>query len=282
MISIRKQEGQEKIVMNNMIVSRQNQYYKMAKSLHLRKHREKYGLFLIEGVRTVEEAITGSFKIRFILYSEKLLRHERGRRLLDKMDDAEIAAWQVDDKLFDDVVETENSQGIIAVAETMTIQLEDVIIQKDSVILILDGVQDPGNLGTMLRTACAAGARAAVLMKGTTDIYNSKVVRASMGGFFHLPVVNAADNSAVCAFLKEKGFRILVADLGGENLYYDTCLNGPVAWVLGNEAQGPDRLWLDNADEIVKIPLLGPAESLNVAVAAGILLYETVRQRNGQ
>ncbi|MDD4752109.1 MAG: 23S rRNA (guanosine(2251)-2'-O)-methyltransferase RlmB [Desulfitobacteriaceae bacterium] len=268
--------------MNRMIVSRQNQYYKMAKSLHLRKHRGKYGLFLIEGVRAVEEAVTGSFKIRFILYSEKLLQHERGRRLLDWIDDAGVSAWQVDDKLFDDVVETENSQGIIAVAETMTLQLEDLKIQKDSVILVLDGVQDPGNLGTMLRTACAAGAGAAVLMKGTTDIYNSKAVRASMGGLFHLPVVNVADTSAVCAFLKAKGFRILVADLGGEKLYYNTCLNGPVAWVLGNEAQGPDRLWLDNADEIVKIPLLGQAESLNVAVAAGILLYETIRQRKEQ
>ncbi|NMA14493.1 MAG: 23S rRNA (guanosine(2251)-2'-O)-methyltransferase RlmB [Clostridia bacterium] len=265
--------------MHNLIISKQNKYYKIAKSLSLRKYREKYELFLIEGVRTVEEALTSNFKIRFVLYNERLLQDERGRRLLDWVNSAGVSAWQVDNKLFDDVAETENSQGIIAVADTRMLHMEDLRIQENSIILVVNGVQDPGNLGTMIRTACAAGAAAAVLIKGTTDIYNPKVVRASMGGFFHLPVINMAHNPVVLNFLKANGYRVLVADLGGETLYYNACLKGPVALILGNEAQGPDQFWLNHADEIVKIPLIGQAESLNVAVAAGILLYETVRQR---
>lgn len=264
--------------MNNSISSKQNQYVKLVKSLSLKKNRDKHRLFLVEGIRSLEEAVSSNTGIEFCLFSEKLISHDRGKKLLDKINHLGIKTWQVEENVLEETADTENPQGITAVVKMKVFQMDDLNMSRNSQILIADGIQDPGNFGTMIRTACAAGAAGIVSVRGTVDMYNSKVVRSSMGALFHLPVISSTTSQDVWAFLKDKGYRVMVADLSGKRFYYEADLRGHVAWVLGNEANGPDSFWVEHSDDVVKIPLIGLAESLNVAVAAGILLYDTVRQ----
>jgi len=260
------------------ISSKSNHLIKLAKSLSNRKFREKEKLFILEGVRLIEEALDAGVQIDFILYSNKLSGSTRGNKLLERLNDQEVAAYLVEESLFEDVSDTENPQGILAIARILHCELSRVEINERSLLLLIDGVQDPGNLGTMIRTACAAGASGVILTKGTVDLFNPKVIRASMGTIFQIPVIIKEDNQSILQFLKSNGFRILVADAKGEKLYYHSESAGPVVWVLGNEANGPGEFFQKHGDEIVSIPLLGKAESLNVAVAAGILLFDHVRR----
>jgi TrmH family RNA methyltransferase len=266
----------------NEISSKHNHHIKLTKSLSNRKFREKEGLFILEGVRLIEEAAQAGVSIRHVLYCRKITSSQRGSRLLEKFGQLGVPRFLVDESLFGELADTENPQGILAVAETVQSGFSDLLITPDSLLLLIDGVQDPGNLGTMIRTACAAGASGVVLTKGTVDLFNPKVIRASMGTVFQIPIIIKEDNERILEFIKSKGFRILVADAKGEKLYYDSTTQGPVVWVLGNEANGPGDFFLRAADEIVSIPLSGKVESLNVAVATGILLFDHVRrQRKG-
>lgn len=265
--------------MSKEISSKSNHHIKLAKSLLNRKSREKEQLFVVEGVRLVEEAIMAEIKIRFALYSDKLAASQRGQQLLKTFDQKGVDVFWVEEKLFRELSDTENPQGIFAVSEFMQRDLSCLILKENSMLLLIDGVQDPGNLGTMIRTACAAGAAGVLLTKGTVDLFNPKVIRASMGTIFQIPVISTESNERFLSYFQKNKIQVLVADAKGEKLYYQTETQGPVVWVLGNEANGPRDFFLDHADEIVRIPLLGKAESLNVAVAAGILLFDHMRRR---
>ncbi|ATW23927.1 TrmH family RNA methyltransferase [Candidatus Formimonas warabiya] len=267
--------------MNNsdMIISKNNQYVKLAKSLMNRKYREKQNLFILEGVRLIEEAVAAGIKLEFILYCSRLCSSGRGARLLEKITELGVSTFLVEEKIFEDLADTENPQGIVAAAQMTKSRFADIKTKEDNLVMLIDGVQDPGNLGTMIRTACAAGVSGIILTKGTVDLFNPKVVRASMGTMFNIPVVSAVDDQEIVNYLKKNRFRLLIADVAGEKFYFDVDVDGPLVWGLGNEANGPRTFFMEQADEIVKIPLVGKAESLNVAVAAGILLYDTVRRR---
>lgn len=264
---------------SNLITSRQNQYLKLVKSLHLKKNRDQHRLFVVEGVRSVEEAVTAGEKIQFALFTEKLIEDARGLRLVEEIKNTGTRIWQVEENLLKDVAGTENPQGIVAVVSMKHYQLEDLAVKKDSMLLLIDGIQDPGNLGTMIRTACAAGAAGIILLKGTVDQYNSKVVRAAMGTLFQVPIVCSDNNRQVLSLLRAGNFRVLVADVSGDFSYEQVNVKGNLAWVLGNEANGPEKFWIEHGDACVRIPIYGPAESLNVAVAAGILLFEAAKKR---
>lgn len=261
------------------ISSKHNHHIKLVKSLSNRKFREKESLFVLEGVRLIEEAVHAGVGIRFVLYCRKLSGSLRGSRLLNKFWELGVNTFLVEENLFSELSDTENPQGILAVAEVLQSIFSDFIINQESLFLLIDGVQDPGNLGTMIRTACAAGASGVVLTKGTVDLFNPKVIRASMGTIFQIPVIMREDNQTILDFFKSKGFRFLVADANGEKTYYHSEAKGPVVWVLGNEANGPGEFFLKEADEIVRIPISSKVESLNVAVATGILLFDYVRRR---
>lgn len=260
------------------ISSKHNQYIKLAKSLSQRRARDKEKLFIMEGLRLIEEGIRGGTFLSFVLYSNKIIKSQRGRKLLRKCELLGVPIFCVSENLLIDLADTENPQGILAVAKMQTKRLSDLRHTVKSMFLLIDGVQDPGNLGTMIRTACGAGATGVVLTKGTVDPYNPKVIRASMGMVFHIPVIIEVDNQKIIDFFKNKDFKFLVADAQGEKLYYEIKTSGPVVWALGNEANGPSDFILEAADEIVRIPLLDQVESLNVAVAAGILLFDTNRR----
>ena len=150
---------------------------------------------------------------------------------------------------------------------------------KVPLIVVLDGIQDPGNAGTIIRTADAAGCTGVVILKGATDIYAGKTVRATMGSLFHLPVWEGVAAGELITALRSANIGILATALQNADIYYQVDLKKPVAVILGNEGQGVGRELIDKADGCLTIPLVGAAESLNVAVAAGVILYEAVRQR---
>jgi len=262
--------------MTEPITSRQNQFLQLAKSLRQKKYRQQQDRFLAEGVRTLEELLASPLEVDFVLYCPELLPAERGQELLAALAGRGIRHWPVAAPIFRDLSDTESPQGIAAVVKTPAWRLAD-LTQKGGMLLILDGVQDPGNLGTMLRTAWAAAAGGVAAVNGAVDYFNPKTVRASMGAVFQLPLLKSS-RERLLPQLRAQGYRILVADLTGQIRYDQALASGRVAWVMGSEAAGPDPAWLEEADQVVKIPLPGGAESLNVAVAAGILLYETLRQ----
>lgn len=172
------------------------------------------------------------------------------------------------------VSEVESPQGIVAVVRHTAAPLDAVLGQEDLLLLIVDRVQDPGNLGTMIRTADGAGATAVVLTPGTVDPTNPKAARATMGSLFHLPVVEMEPERLRTALFTH-GVRLLAADTAGAVSAREADYRRPLAVAVGNEAEGLAPVWLQAADQVVRIPLLGRADSLNAAVAAAILLYES-------
>jgi len=253
------------------ITSRENSIYKLIKALSQKKVRENSGLFLIEGTRLLEEANNKGVKIKYLIINEtaeNVPKINQGCQVL-----------RLPDNLFKKVSDTVSPQGIIAVAEQIEISLADITLGTNSMVVVLNGLQDPGNLGTIIRTSAAVGATAVLLTKGTVDLYNPKVIRSTMGSLFQVPIVNGLDDDEAIKWLNHNSINIMVADLDGEEYYYSANLKEPFALVIGNENKGPNDIWGKAACKKIKIPILGATESLNASVAAGIILYDAVRQR---
>lgn len=243
----------------------------LARDLKRRKGRERQGLFVAEGIRTVEELLDSAIPVRGVLFAPSLGQTARGGELLATAAARGIALLEVDDTTFASAADTDSSQGVLAVAETPVHRLEDIPAGEPLRLVVLDGVQDPGNVGTILRTAAAFGARAVVLLPGTVDLWNAKVVRSAMGASFRLPTVTSTI-ATLTSFLHERGIALWAADAHGAPL---ESLRPPEALALavGNEGAGLSPLLLEHADSLVAIPIATYVESLNVAVATGILLH---------
>lgn len=240
-----------------------------------RKVRESEGLFIAEGVRVVEEVVRSGLGMRLAVVSPALEESERGRALLGALEGrAELA--RVGPGQMDALADTRTSQGVLVVAEAPRASLEDLSVEEQATALLLDGVQDPGNVGTLARAAAAFGCAALVCLPGTVDPWNPKAVRASAGGLFRLPVVTAGEGAL--DWLVSAGFAILGADAGGENVEA-VAIPGRSALVVGNEGAGLAPGVRERCDRIVGVPMVEGSESLNVAVAAGILLYVITRGR---
>jgi RNA methyltransferase, TrmH family len=253
-----------------MITSARNSKLKLARSLAGRpKERLEAQAFLVEGVRLVEEALAADWPVRFVLYSGGL--NERGRDLIKKLETKRIDAEQVLDGLLDAVSETENPQGVLAVLNHNLIPIPQFL----DFVLIADQIRDPGNLGTLLRTAAAAGVQAVLLPPETTDPFAPKVLRAGMGAHFRLPIHSLTWEEIRAV---TKSLKIYLADMQGSPCW-QTDFRPPLAVIVGGEAEGatPDARSL--AEMAVSIPMPGQAESLNAGVAGAILLFEVVRQR---
>lgn len=262
-----------------LITSPQNSYIKEVKALRQKKSREEKKRFFIEGERFVEESLKEKVKILYIFVSDSFLATVSAFKILEKIHQNPCPIYQISDKLFQEISDTENPQGILAVMEMQNYALFDVV-KENSFIVLLDSIQDPGNLGTIIRTADAAGASGIIYSKGSVDLYNPKVLRATMGSVFHLPVVYSENLSDTIRELKGKGVKLLAAHLKGEMPYFHEDLKGPVGIIIGNEANGISEEVACHADAFVRIPMDGKAESLNASVAAGILMYEVLRQRS--
>jgi TrmH family RNA methyltransferase len=248
---------------------------RLLRSLRQRKAREAEGLFLAEGVRAVEDLAASPLAIRFAAAASSLGDTPRGRSLLHLLFSQGVAVREIPDRELAALADTETPQGILAVAPIPRGGLDALRMEDDpAVLLVLDAVQDPGNFGTLARTAEALGAAGVVALPGTVDPWNPKSVRAAMGSTFRLPVVETGWD-ALAPWLAERGVRTLAAVVGGEPL--GDGRPGRAALVLGNEGAGVGDETRARADRAVGIPLRGRAESLNVAAAGAILLYELLR-----
>jgi RNA methyltransferase, TrmH family len=251
------------------IESESNTSLKQWKKLHTKKEREKSGTFLLEGPHLIEEAITSGAKLQHVIVEENFEINEAWLK-------EEFTLWSVPAKLMKQLSETEKPQGIIAVCEMMD-QSEE-LIKKGGRYLLIDGVQDPGNLGTIIRTADSAGLDGVFLGEGTADLYNGKTVRSTQGSLFHLPIVkaNLLDIIERC---KEHDLPVLSTSLQNSVDMRETPEVDGFALIMGNEGAGVQEILQQQSTLNVKIPIFGSAESLNVSVATGILLYELQRNR---
>ena len=253
----------------------QNPQVKAAAELKQKKYRQQQGLFLAEGLRTVEEAVASKTVVS-IFYTA--IEDDRTRSVLEEAAAQQLKLYCVSDAVMKKIADTDTPQGIIAVCKMQNVTL-DKLLSKGEMLLVLDRVGDPGNLGTMLRTADAAGIGGVVLLKGCVDIYAPKTVRSSMGSLFHVPVVSGIGEDNFIAEAKDAGYELLVTSLEGADNLYKADLGGRIAFVMGNEAGGVSANLLERADKRVFIPMAGRTESLNVAMAAGVVMFEALRRR---
>ena len=240
--------------MINIIKSKDNDKIKYTKSLLKTKGRNKEKKFIIEGYRILTLALECDAKLEYVFINEDFEKKQ-------------------EHKIFLEMVDTENNKGIIAVLEYKERDLVNNISQDDKFVLILDRIQDPGNMGTIIRTADSAGVDSVILLKGCVDIYNPKVIRSTMGSIFDMNVIHATQDEAV-EFLKSNDFNIVSSYLQTENYYHETTYDGKIALVIGNEANGINDKLIEQSDKLVKIPIYGNAESLNAAISAAVLMYE--------
>lgn len=258
-----------------LITSKDNEIVKNIKKLKEKKYRDEKKEYIIEGIKLIEEAITENAKIKMIIVCEECLKNEAiEQKLLYQI--AKYNCIYVNEKVFTSITDVKNPQGMLAVIEMEN--GEEVINYNDDVIFVLDGIQDPGNLGTILRTIDSAGLSQVIVSKDTVDAYNPKVVRSTMGAIFRVKVIESQDIIRTMKNIKKHKYEILVTSLEATDNIYDIDYTKKMI-VIGNEANGVSQAVLDIADEKIKIPMLGKTESLNAAVATSIIAYEYVRRK---
>ncbi|MEJ8554067.1 TrmH family RNA methyltransferase [Tepidibacter sp. Z1-5] len=254
------------------ITSKDNERIKYTKSLLKSKKRSQEKKFIIEGYRIVNQAMQCSAIIDYIMYNDEFLNKDEHKKFIQQLESDNYKLYKTTDKLFKEVCDTEKPQGIIAVVEYKEYSLDDSLKEETDFIVILDRIQDPGNMGTIIRTADAAGAQCIFLLKGCVDVYNPKVIRSTMGSIFDMNIVNCTDEDL--DIIKNRGFNIVSSYLNTDNYYNTVDYGKQVALVIGNEGNGIKDEIIDKSDILVKIPIYGKAESLNAAMASGILMYE--------
>ena len=260
----------------SIITSVQNARVKHVVALQQKSSlRREEGLFVVEGQREIEHCIACGYEMVEVFRGEWL--EVRGERL-------DLPISTVSHQVYEKMAYRESTEGIIAIARCKEHNLSNLNIRSNQnnpspLIVVLERVEKPGNLGAILRTAEAAGVDAVIICDPLTDLYNPNLIRSSVGGFFSVPCVACTSEECI-AFLKSRGIQILTAQLQDSHLYYDTDMCRPTAIVMGTEATGLTDQWRQAADAHIRIPMLGRIDSLNVSVSAAILMYEAVRQRS--
>lgn len=255
-----------------MITSSRNPKLKLVRALLGRsKERREAGAFVAEGVRLLEEAVNAGWPVRYVLHDQSL--NERGRALVERLTSSGVETDAIPTSLMESLSETETPQGILGVVNHSLVSIPHSL----HFILILDQIRDPGNLGTLLRTADAAGVQAVLLPPETTDAFAPKVVRAGMGAHFRLPI-HSLTWEEIEQVSKSANLQVFLADMDGRSCW-EADLRGPLALIVGGEAEGASERARILANEQISIPMPGGAESLNAAVAGSILIIEVMRQR---
>ena len=258
-----------------LITSKDNEFIKHLKRLKEKKYREEYGEFIVEGAKMIQEAIDEKAKIKHIIVCDDCKTQETfSSEFLYAI--AKFNCVYVTEKIFASITDVMNPQGILAVIDKENKNEE--IDYNANLFLILDNIQDPGNMGTILRTADSVNLKQIIVAKGTADCYNPKVVRSTMGAIFRVKVIECEDLKKVIKEMKKRKIKVYATDLQTDKSIYDVDYKKS-AIVIGNEANGVSKEILDLADQKIKIPMVGKTESLNAAVATGIILYETLRQK---
>ncbi|MBO4730554.1 MAG: RNA methyltransferase [Bacteroidaceae bacterium] len=236
--------------------------------------RRKAGLFVVEGRRELQHCIDAGFEIDTVFYSEEL--GIRSEELGVRSGHAQCV--KVSPSLYERIAYRGSTEGVIALVRSRSLTITDLQLGEAPLVMVLESVEKPGNLGAVLRSADAAGVDAVIVCDPLTDLYNPNLIRSSIGAVFTVPCVACSSDECI-AWLKDNGISILTAQLQDSSLYYDTNMTGPTAIVMGTEATGLTEVWRQAADAHIRIPMLGRLDSLNVSVSAAILLYEAVRQR---
>jgi TrmH family RNA methyltransferase len=262
------------------ITSLQNPRLKRLVRLRDRRPRDEEKAFLVEGYREVRRALERNVTLDELYFSRDWFLGENEPALLAQAEAAGAKLFELSKEAFAKVAYRERPDGILAVAPQWSRTLADLRLSPAPFILVVEAIEKPGNLGTILRSADAAGCDAVIVCDPVTDLFNPNVVRASTGVLFSVPCV-VGESKVVHAWLKERGIRTVATTPAASALYSDSDLRGPLAVVMGSEQYGLSEFWLKNADLPVRIPMAGQADSLNVAMAALITLFEAVRQRGG-
>ena len=258
-----------------VITSKDNDLIKHIKKLKDKKYRDENNEFIIEGTNLIEEAVKEKAKIKKIIICEDTTKtYEIPTNI--RLEIAKYECIYVTEKIFNLITQVANPQGIMAIVEKTT--KEDEIDYTQDLIVMLDDIQDPGNLGTILRTIDSIGLKQIIVSKETADAFNSKVVRSTMGAIFRIKIIEAENLIDTIKNIKKHHYKLVVTSLQTNNTIYDINYNKKII-VIGNEGNGVSKEIQDMADEKIKIPMLGKTESLNASVATGIVLYEYVRQK---
>lgn len=257
----------------DIIKSKDNSKIKFIRSLNSKKFRDEANAFIVEGIKFVNEAIKEKVNIKYILISQSAVDKVEVKTLMEFSMRNNIDTFICDDGVFKDTAETINAQGVLAVINKRDYDSEKILKQHNFVVMC-DRIQDPGNLGTIIRTADAFGPAAVVLNKGCVDVFNSKVVRASAGAIFRVPFVNVDSDLENLQNLKELGFTIISTVVDSKLSFDDMEKMEKICVVIGNEGQGVSQEILNDSHMNITIKMSGRAESLNASIAAGISIYE--------
>ena len=259
-----------------VITSKDNEVIKNIRKLKEKKYRDQTGTYLIEGTKLIKEAIEENVKIKQIVVCEDCLKDDScvEQKLLYQV--AKYDCIYVSSKIFALLTDVVNPQGMLAVIEKQN--SEEEIKYTEDIIIVLDGIQDPGNLGTILRTVDSVGLSQIILSKTSVDAYNPKVVRSTMGAIFRVKIIESEDLVTTLKNMKKHKYKVVATSPSGTENIYEMDYNKKVI-VIGNESKGVSQEILDVSDSKVKIPMLGKTESLNAGIATGVILYEYVRRK---
>lgn len=260
--------------MSEIITSSSNKVIKHVKALSVKKYRDEYGEFIIEGIKLVREAVEYSAAISYLLVNAEKTEHDGIKGIIEKAEEVGSNVIYLDGKVFDEISETETPQGVMAIVKKNVFDLEAVLKNTILNVLVLDEVRDPGNMGTIIRTADACGMDAVILSKGCADVYGGKVVRSTMGSIFHIPIITGINAPELICRMNAMGVLTIGADPYGEVPCTGIEKSDKNAIIIGNESNGlSDEV---KASLLVKtrIPMPGKAESLNAGIAAAIMMYE--------
>lgn len=266
------------------ITSKDNAIFKLIKSLKVKKNRIREALFVVEGPKQVIEAGSSRYGIRYLVVRRDRLGFFNNDGFFEEIPATKVEIISMDESLFRQIVDTENSQGILAVLSYEMLSGEDLMrqISADSNVLILDRLQDPGNIGTLVRTAEGAGFKGVVLLKGSGDVFSPKAIRAGGGATLRMPVTMIDDAYSLRELSDRFSKRLVVTDVSSGLAYYDVDLSENVFLVMGNEGRGVSKEVLDLADVRINIPTEGLLESLNVATAGAVLMMDSLRQNKNR
>jgi len=257
------------------ITSLQNTKVKQLVALQQKSaERRKNGVFVVEGQRELEHCLHAGFQVESLFVCPSLFNGFTLPTFLPE----NVECYEVTPLVYEKIAYRGSTEGIIAIIKSKHLQLEDLRLKENPLLVVLESVEKPGNLGAILRSADAAGVDAVIVCDPLTDLYNPNLIRSSIGAIFSVPCVACSSEDCI-KFLKYNNIQILTAQLQDSNLYYDTDMTRGTAIIMGTESTGLTDVWREAADAHIRIPMLGQLDSLNVSVSAAILLFEAVRQR---
>lgn len=265
----------------SVLTSTANPRVTAAAALRDRRSRDRAGLTLVDGAREVRRALEAGVEVVEAFVCEPLLAGPDARAALDRLDAGPIPVHRVSERVFAKLAFGERAEGLIAVVRAPSLDLGGLVLPEEPLILVIEAVEKPGNLGAVLRSADGAGVDAVIAASPRTDLFNPNAIRASAGTAFSVPLA-AAPAPAVLSWLRDRGIRVVAARVDADRRYTDADLTGSLAIALGAETDGLTDTWAGDGVEAVNLPMLGIADSLNVSVTAAVLAYEARRQRGAR